>query len=187
MFEAFQHLYNHHRPHGTLAGKTPAEYLVIRRANESPSPICHEPGSGRPQSRSCLNRADRRRACSLAMSRLGGFPPCEDDPVDDPKRSSPPAGLRSSSGGPVIVDQTSASTSIARKGLASCEESNPVRQPSSACVRRFAPCVIGVLAPTREPPEPGRVSGLGGRPSHFRNNVIIVIVLLLASRGSEST
>ena len=34
--EAFQHLYNHHRPHGALAGKTPAEYLSLRRANETP-------------------------------------------------------------------------------------------------------------------------------------------------------
>ena len=33
---AFQHLYNNHRPHGALAGKTPAEYLSIRRANETP-------------------------------------------------------------------------------------------------------------------------------------------------------
>lgn len=36
MVEAFQHLYNHHRPHGALAGKTPAGYLSIRRANETP-------------------------------------------------------------------------------------------------------------------------------------------------------
>ncbi len=34
--QAFQHLYNHHRPHGALAGKTPAQYLSARRANESP-------------------------------------------------------------------------------------------------------------------------------------------------------
>jgi putative transposase len=34
--EAFQHLYNHHRPHGALAGKTPAQYLSFRRANETP-------------------------------------------------------------------------------------------------------------------------------------------------------
>jgi putative transposase len=33
---AFQHLYNHHRPHGALAGKTPAEYLSLRRAKETP-------------------------------------------------------------------------------------------------------------------------------------------------------
>ena len=36
MVEAFQHLYNHHRPHAALAGKTPAEYLAIRRPNETP-------------------------------------------------------------------------------------------------------------------------------------------------------
>ena len=36
LVEAFQHLYNHHRPHGALAGKTPAQYLSIRRADESP-------------------------------------------------------------------------------------------------------------------------------------------------------
>ena len=34
--DAFQHLYNHHRPHGALAGKTPAQYLSQRRANDSP-------------------------------------------------------------------------------------------------------------------------------------------------------
>ena len=36
MVEAFQHLYNDHRSHGALAGKTPAEYLVIRRPNQTP-------------------------------------------------------------------------------------------------------------------------------------------------------
>ena len=36
MVGAFQNLYNHHRPHAALAGKTPAEYLAIRRANETP-------------------------------------------------------------------------------------------------------------------------------------------------------
>jgi transposase InsO family protein len=36
MVDAFQNLYNHHRPHAALAGKTPAEYLAIRRANETP-------------------------------------------------------------------------------------------------------------------------------------------------------
>ena len=36
LVEAFQHLYNHHRPHGALAGKTPAEYLSCRRAKDSP-------------------------------------------------------------------------------------------------------------------------------------------------------
>lgn len=34
--DAFQHLYNHHRPHGALAGMTPAKYLSIRRAKETP-------------------------------------------------------------------------------------------------------------------------------------------------------
>jgi putative transposase len=35
--DAFQHLYNHHRPHGALAGMTPAKYLSIRRAKETQS------------------------------------------------------------------------------------------------------------------------------------------------------
>jgi len=35
--DAFQHLYNHHRPHGALAGITPAKYLSKRRAGE-PAP-----------------------------------------------------------------------------------------------------------------------------------------------------
>lgn len=36
--DAFQHLYNHFRPHGALDGKTPNQYLQICRANEtSPS------------------------------------------------------------------------------------------------------------------------------------------------------
>jgi putative transposase len=34
--DAFQHLYNHHRPHGALAGMTPAKYLSIRQAKETP-------------------------------------------------------------------------------------------------------------------------------------------------------
>jgi transposase InsO family protein len=29
---SYQHLDNHHRPHGALAGKTPAQYLFCRRA-----------------------------------------------------------------------------------------------------------------------------------------------------------
>ena len=29
--DAFQHLYNHHRPHGALEGLTPNEYLKICR------------------------------------------------------------------------------------------------------------------------------------------------------------
>ena len=33
--DAFQHLYNHHRPHGALAAMTPAKYLSIRRAQET--------------------------------------------------------------------------------------------------------------------------------------------------------
>jgi len=38
ILDSFQHLYNHHRPHGALAGQTPASYLKARRANEaSPS------------------------------------------------------------------------------------------------------------------------------------------------------
>lgn len=32
---AFQHLYNHHRPHGALAGLTPKQYLDKRRAKEN--------------------------------------------------------------------------------------------------------------------------------------------------------
>jgi len=34
ILEAFQHLYNHHRPHGALAGSTPAAHLAQRRAAE---------------------------------------------------------------------------------------------------------------------------------------------------------
>ena len=36
IIDSFQHLYNHHRPHGALGGKTPAEYLAIRQASEPP-------------------------------------------------------------------------------------------------------------------------------------------------------
>ncbi len=36
MADAFQPLYNHHRPHGALAGKTRAEYLSSRRADDTP-------------------------------------------------------------------------------------------------------------------------------------------------------
>ena len=32
ILESYQHLYNHHRPHGALAGKTPAQYLAHRSA-----------------------------------------------------------------------------------------------------------------------------------------------------------
>lgn len=36
VLDAFQHLYNHRRPHGALAGLTPAQYLKQHRANETP-------------------------------------------------------------------------------------------------------------------------------------------------------
>jgi len=36
ILDSFQHLYNHHRPHGALAGRTPAQYLNQRRADEAP-------------------------------------------------------------------------------------------------------------------------------------------------------
>jgi len=32
ILESYQHLYNHHRPHGALAGKTPAQYLAAQSA-----------------------------------------------------------------------------------------------------------------------------------------------------------
>jgi putative transposase len=35
--DAFQHLYNHHRPHGALDGLTPSEYLHICRDRSHPS------------------------------------------------------------------------------------------------------------------------------------------------------
>jgi putative transposase len=38
ILDSFQHLYNHHRPHGALAGQTPAAYLAKRQAAETPSP-----------------------------------------------------------------------------------------------------------------------------------------------------
>ena len=39
--DAFAHLYNHHRPHGALAGRTPAEYLKSRPAAQTPpSQMC---------------------------------------------------------------------------------------------------------------------------------------------------
>ena len=38
ILDSFQHLYNHHRPHGALAGLTPAQYLKRMRADQtSPS------------------------------------------------------------------------------------------------------------------------------------------------------
>lgn len=39
ILDSFQHLYNHHRPHGALAGQTPAAYLAQRQAAESAGPI----------------------------------------------------------------------------------------------------------------------------------------------------
>lgn len=35
ILDSFQHLYNHHRPHGALAGLTPAAYLAMRQAAET--------------------------------------------------------------------------------------------------------------------------------------------------------
>ncbi len=35
ILDSFQHLYNHHRPHGALAGQTPAAYLAKRQANDT--------------------------------------------------------------------------------------------------------------------------------------------------------
>ncbi len=32
ILDSYQHLYTHHRPHGALAGKTPAQSLVNRSA-----------------------------------------------------------------------------------------------------------------------------------------------------------
>lgn len=41
ILDSFQHLYNHHRPHGALAGQTPAAYLAQRQATAiNPSHIC---------------------------------------------------------------------------------------------------------------------------------------------------
>ena len=34
ILDSFQHLYNHHRPHGALAGQTPAACLAKRQAAE---------------------------------------------------------------------------------------------------------------------------------------------------------
>ena len=36
ILDRFQNLYNHHRPHGALAGMTPARYLAKLQANEAP-------------------------------------------------------------------------------------------------------------------------------------------------------
>ena len=38
ILDSFQRLYNHYRPHGALAGQTPASYLKNRRADETPPP-----------------------------------------------------------------------------------------------------------------------------------------------------
>jgi putative transposase len=35
ILDSFQHLYNHHRPHGALGGLTPAQYLAKRQAAET--------------------------------------------------------------------------------------------------------------------------------------------------------
>ncbi len=35
ILDSFQHLYNHHRPHGALAGQTPAAYLAKRQAAQT--------------------------------------------------------------------------------------------------------------------------------------------------------
>lgn len=41
ILDSFQHLYNHHRPHGALAGQTPAAYLAKRQAADTqPSHMC---------------------------------------------------------------------------------------------------------------------------------------------------
>jgi Integrase core domain len=36
ILDSFQHLYNHHRPHGALAGSTPAQYLAAQSAKRPP-------------------------------------------------------------------------------------------------------------------------------------------------------
>ena len=36
ILDSFQHLYNHHRPHGALAGRTPAQYLARQSARTPP-------------------------------------------------------------------------------------------------------------------------------------------------------
>jgi putative transposase len=41
ILDSYQHLYNHHRPHGALLGKTPAQYLANRSAaRPKPSHMC---------------------------------------------------------------------------------------------------------------------------------------------------
>jgi putative transposase len=41
LVNGFQHLYNYHRPHGALAGATPAQHLKIRLVNKAP--LAHLP------------------------------------------------------------------------------------------------------------------------------------------------
>ncbi|MBW3560580.1 MAG: integrase core domain-containing protein [Proteobacteria bacterium] len=36
LLDSFQHLYNHHRPHGALDGMTPARHLAKLQAEETP-------------------------------------------------------------------------------------------------------------------------------------------------------
>ncbi len=38
--DAFAHLYNHHRPHGALGGRTPQEYLTAISRETPPSHMC---------------------------------------------------------------------------------------------------------------------------------------------------
>jgi len=41
ILDSYQHLYNHHRPHGALAGITPAQYLARQSARATqPSHMC---------------------------------------------------------------------------------------------------------------------------------------------------
>ncbi len=41
ILDSYQHIYNHHRPHGALAGKTPAQYLALCSASTpQPSHMC---------------------------------------------------------------------------------------------------------------------------------------------------
>jgi transposase InsO family protein len=35
LIDSFQHLYNHHRPHGALGGLTPDQYRRATKANEA--------------------------------------------------------------------------------------------------------------------------------------------------------
>ena len=46
ILDSFQRLYNHHRPHGALGGKTPSHSLAQRTANETHPSHIHEPGHG---------------------------------------------------------------------------------------------------------------------------------------------